>query len=517
MSNEFVPMTQEEVEMIESQFAEAKVKLDAAKIAMLRYRPFYGTLIGTMPSEPSFKWLSTIATDGRSLFYNPEFLVGMMPERQALVFGRIDAMSHLSKDKKDKIKKKIEIFYRPKSVKGLIFLLEHEIRHIICDHMTRGKGYTPDLYNIAADHYINTALVMEHSIATPLGAPWFKGANNKFPEDGEFAFLNYCYMDFKYDSWTAEKIYEDLTKKSSDEQPQGVDQHMGGGTGQRDPKNKKPSSPDDGDTEEKEGSGGDESEADSKEICDALGIDTTEEPRLTKEEKEANAETMKRNIETASNLAGQAAPKDVRELVASFGKAKINYVQLIKRKMVSLLKTKISYRRLSRRSHSITRQLRGTGQLSNSQYVVLPSYNKDEMVDIVIGFDVSGSVTTAMLKRIFTEIKGLTLQYKQFRITLFCWSTEVGNVQVYTKENIRDIDKYKVTTTYGTTVSCVYQFLDAQKMKVDQLIIFTDGMFEDISSRTAWKRKYDTLWIIFDNERFKAPFGKAINFDKYIK
>lgn len=486
-------MNEEEIAIVEGLIPEAKRMLDAAKIALLRYRPFYGVMIGSMPIYVDYKWLPTIATNGRDLFYNPEFIVGMTDRRKELVFQRIDSTGKPHKVRQ-KLKDEIQIFYARKSTRAVVFLLEHEIRHIICDHLARGKGYDPKLFNIAADHYINTDLVMEHSTKGQMNSAWFMGKNTTFPAGTEFAFMAYGCCNFKYDGWVTEKIYEDLVKNGVDGKIS-ADHHMNGG-------------------------GGAPGQADSDDGLDwdgALGLDARKEPVMSKEKSDSNREAMRRAITAAVQTAGGESPKDARELVASFEKAKLNYVKLIKKKMLAKIRTNVSYRRPSRRSFGLTRSLRDNGIITSRQTVVLPSVVYGNTVDIWIGFDVSGSVTDDLLKRIFREIMGLTLQYKQFRIHLFCWSTKVGNLCVYNQDNIREIKNYKITTTGGTTASCVFNFLDEQPEKCDQLIVFTDGYFEDLSKRTDWAKKYDTLWVIFGNSNFKEPFGKQVDFDKYLK
>lgn len=512
--NDFKPITPEEIPMIESRLEDARKLLEAARIGLLRNRPFYGSMIANMPMIVEYRGLSTIATNGRDILYNPEFLVGMSPERIKLVEQRIDAMPNLSVAKKKKLKFKISVFYRPKTIREVIFLLEHEIRHVICEHLTRGRNYIHDLFNKAADQYINTNLVIEHS-TSGMGRAWFNGVQTTFNDpSAEFAFMKYGYCDFKYLNWTTEKIYEDMFK----DQPQG-----GSGQGDSDGGDGK----DDSDKTSAGGHRGEkgqptEDEADesgsgtSGDIDAALGVDPKECPEPTKEQDQQNQETMRRSILNATALAGNAAPKEAREFVATFEKAKIDYVKLIRKTMIAKIRTDVTYRKPHRSSFGITYGLRKTGHITKRQTVILPSATQGNTVDIWIGFDVSGSVHDALLQRIYKEIMGLTLQYKQFRIHLFCWSTHVGDLKEYDKKNIKDIVNYKIKTSYGTDANCVFEYLEDNKCKVDQLIVFTDGYFSNLKKQAEWGKKYDTLWVIFGNDNWKQPFGKMVNFDKYL-
>lgn len=488
-------MTKEEQDLIESQLPDAKLRIEAAKIALLRYRPFYGSLLGSMPVHVDYTWLPTMATNGRDLFYNPEFISGFTPGRKKAIWDRIDNSTLPAKNKAN-LKANLEIFYREKTTREIVLVIEHEIRHCICDHMTRGKSYIPSLWNIACDHYINVSLIMEHSERGVMGGAWFQKEKTTFKNSAaEFAFMGQGYADFKYHNWQAERIYSDLLEKNPPTLQAGTDFHMGSGSG---------------------ACGEKEDNCTQGDLADALCIDPSKEPTLSSEEKEANASTMRRAIITATQQAGGEAPKDIRDIVAEFTKAKINYVRLIKKKMLSHIKSDVSYRRPNRRAYGLTTTLRANGMIGNNQSVVLPSATRDQVIDVWIGFDVSGSITDALLERIFKEITGLSLQYKQFKIHLFCWSTKVGNLQVYTKDNIKEIKNYKISTTGGTDAHCIFRYLDEQKEKCDQLIVFTDGYFSSLANKTTWAKKYDTLWVIFGNPSWNAPWGQQVDFDKYL-
>ena len=123
------------------------------------------------------------------------------------------------------------------------------------------------------------------------------------------------------------------------------------------------------------------------------------------------------------------------------------------------------------------------------------------------------------MTRIFNEIIALSTLYQCFRITLFCWSTQVGNVNVYTQDNIKEILDYRVTSTGGTTAACAFEYIDEFIPKAKEVIIFTDGYIEDLRHRGAsWGRKYNTLWVICGGRKgWLAPFGKAVDLDEHFK
>lgn len=475
-------MLQDEYEMIERLDGEALKILKAARIVLLQNYAFYGTLVSAMPLICNFTWLETAATDHRNIYYNPEFIVGMPEARKKKVFARVDADPKMDAAQKAEYKEYIESFYRKKTVREVVFILMHEIRHVTNDHMSRGKSFNPKKYNIAADHYINTDLVYELGPKTGSLKFFPDGKQTVFDKKKEFGFMSYAYCDFKYAGMTAEKIYSLLPDdQSSSCLPKGGQAHIG----EYDPNS------------------------------NILGY-TDMQPKKSTVERDEDLTWSSGMIDAALKACGGEGPKEARELIASMCKPKINYLQIIKQRMISRVKSHLTYRRPARRSGSVTYTLRRIGAINNSQYIVLPGREKQKMLDIVIAFDVSGSISKKTLDKIFNEIIGLCSLYPQFRVTLFCWSTRVGDVKVYTKDNIKEMLDYKVTSTGGTHASCALDYIEQNIPDAKEVIIFTDGYIEDLKHRVGWGKKYPTLWVICGGKKdWEAPFGRAVDLDEY--
>lgn len=510
-------MTPEELELARENEEEARKIIELASLQLMRHRPFYGTLSAAMPVTESTQWLNTMATDGRNLFYSIEFVAGMTDKRKALVFARIDSMGRLSLAEKTKMKKYIDIFYRKKTAREIVFCIEHEIRHIVGEHIARGKGYDPDLFNFAADYYINISLIIEHMKPDSMGPGWFKDGKETDVKAfvGEWEFLQFLYVDKKYDGWVTEDIYADIVKNGIPHRPKG-------GSGDKGPKgadsHADSSGKIGGDAE------GDRAEDESDDfghgdVAEAMGTDLSKQPVLTKEQKNTNDSIMRRAIESAVKAAGKGAPPEARKFVDEMGSPKINYLKFLRRTLESLVKMNVSYRRLSRRSHSLTRSLRSGGLLPSHQSVGLPAALKAKTIRVHSFFDVSGSFTDDLLRPVRRELRGLCNMYDQFEITLAAWSTQLGNVKTYTKRNVKEMNDYKILSTGGTDPRCVFEYLDELKDQADQILVFTDGEFGDISKVKDWKRKYgkNTIWIILGRQHdWKPPFGKHIIFDTHV-
>lgn len=509
-------MSQQELELANARTEEAERLLEAASLQLMRYRPFYGVMLSSMPITRATSTINTMATNGRDLFYSPEFIAGMCSERRALVRARIDMHVKDAKENAE-MKQMIDVFYRRKTAREVALVLEHECDHVVSDHMYRGKGFDHRLFNIAADHRINTNAVLAHTKRSELGSAWFPaGIKTEFDPAEEFGFMKWGYCDFRFVDMYAEQIYE-ILKKEQPEPPKGSDDGQGGsGEGGDGPQTNGPMG-----TDQHPDNNGSFSEEDGEDgLSKVMGTSPGDQKPLTKEQKNYNDTVMRRAIENAVTAAGKGAPPDARKFVEDAGKPKINYLRLLRRTIERLFKDNVSYRRLNRRSYSLTRSLQKSGHLTTRQTIGLPSHTKAKTIRAHIWFDVSGSFNDTLLKPTIREIKGLCNQYDDFEVTLGCWSTEVGGMATYTKKNVRDISDYKITTTFGTDVGCVFSAMDELKEDVDQVVIYTDGFFSDVSKVKDWATKYGpkTLWVILGRygQEWTPPFGKAVDFDKYL-
>jgi len=495
-------MSKQELEWANANTDEAEKLLEAASLQLMRFKPFYGVMLASMPLVRATEHINTMATDGRNIYYSPEFIAGMCEDRKKEVFDRADVFV-TDPQKNKELKDMMEIFYRRKTAREVALVLEHECDHVVSDHAHRGKGFDHGLFNIAADHRINTNAVLAHQKSDDMGAAWFpKGSSTEFVPGEEFGFMKWGYCDFKFVNMYTEQIYEILKKDQDDSGNGGGD--SGGTKG----------------TDQHPNGGGGFDEEDSGGLSEIMGTDPSSQKPLTQEQKNYNDTVMRRAIENAVQAAGAGAPVDARRFVEESGKPKINYLRLLRRTIERLFKDNVSYRRLNRRSYSLTKTLRQSGYLGARQTIGLPSSTKAKTIRAHIGFDVSGSFSDALLAPTIREIRGLCHQYEEFEVNLFCWSTVVGEVKKYNKSNVRELSDYKIKTTGGTDVSCVFEHIDSQEQSPDQVVIYTDGFFSDISEVKDWKKKYGdkTLWVILGRhgEEWEPPFGTAVDFDKYL-
>jgi predicted metal-dependent peptidase len=134
----------------------ARDKLIKSRVAMLLKYPFWGPLAARLKLE-EVEWCKTIATDGRTFYYNADFVSKCSDGEMIFGFG-------------------------------------HELGHIIFDHMTRRGSRDPQIWNMAGDYVINSMLQREGVGTVITTVP--------------------ILLDRKYDGKTADEVYDDLIKNA---------------------------------------------------------------------------------------------------------------------------------------------------------------------------------------------------------------------------------------------------------------------------------------------------------------
>lgn len=133
-------------------------KMIAGRAKAILHRSFYSPVLFRLELRPCSE-VPTLCTDGRSLFFNPDFVICL----------------------KDG---------------ALVFFIFHETLHCVLLHPSRRGDRDPELWNIAADLLVNAILVFEERMVPPEGIILDKKYWKK--KDGSF--------------WTIEEIYDDLAK-----------------------------------------------------------------------------------------------------------------------------------------------------------------------------------------------------------------------------------------------------------------------------------------------------------------
>lgn len=342
-------------------------------------------------------------------------------------------------------------------LKQLEFLVGHEILHAVYDHMGRRGDRQPRLSNIAADYCVNQDLVEQRigekiSVCPILFDNKFKGMS--YEEVYDYLYQNANKIDIK-------QLEQML-----------LDEHL-----------------EDGDNQDGPGGNG-------KDNKDGKG-----RPVLSKEERDAIRDEIKGAVIAAAQSAGAGnLPSGVKRLLKDLTEPVIGWKELLQQQIQSLAKNDYTWARPSRRGWHID--------------AILPASKPGEMIDICVGLDQSGSISEADSKAFLSEIKGIMESFEEYRITIWCFDTEIYNMQSYTSDNIGDIMEYEPQGGGGTDFMANWEFMKEHNIEPKKFIMFTDGMpFGEWGEESYC----ETVWIIKGNPGCEPPWGIWAHYEDAAK
>ena len=142
------------------------------------------------------------------------------------------------------------------------------------------------------------------------------------------------------------------------------------------------------------------------------------------------------------------------------------------------------------------------------QDIYLPArWSNNGLIDFQAWTDISGSETDEDFQRYVSELHGIIKQFKPGKITLGQFDTCI--TQIDEVRSVEDLAKVKFHGRGGTVISDVLNHIEATKPKL--ALIFTDGGFHHDRQTCS----VDVIWMIHDNPKWTAPFGKIIHFNTH--
>jgi predicted metal-dependent peptidase len=328
-------------------------------------------------------------------------------------------------------------------LKQLEFLVGHEILHAVYDHMGRRGDRLPRLSNIAADYCVNQDLV-EQRIGEKISVVPIL-FDSKFKGQSYEEVYNYLYEN-------ADKINMEQLEQMI------LDEHL----------------EDDG------------SDGDGNESKDGKG-----RPKLSKEEAQAIRDEIKGAVIAAAQSAGAGnLPSGVKRLLKDMTEPVIGWKELLQQQIPSVFKNDFTWARPSRRGWHMD--------------AIMPGMKPGEMIDICIALDQSGSISEDDSKAFLGEVKGIMETFDEYRITIWCFDTDIYNVQTYTSDNIDDIMEYEPQGGGGTDFMANWNFMKQENIEPKKFIMFTDGM---PFGEWGEEQYCDTVWIIKGNPGCEPPWG----------
>lgn len=324
-------------------------------------------------------------------------------------------------------------FFEGLSTKNVEFVVAHEILHNVFDHMGRTEARNRKIFNIAADYCVNGQLIRDKIGDQPPKIPIFHDA------------VHY--------GKSAEQIYDELMEKYDEEELEALgkllDEHIDW---------------------DKEGKGN--------------------RPQYSKEELKQIRDEVREATMQAANAAGAGnTPASVARLIKDLTEPKINWRQMLRQQIQSLIKNDYSFQRPNRKGWH-------TG-------AILPGLKNDETIDICVGLDMSGSISDDMGRDFLSELKGIMEEYKDFKIKVWCFDTRVYNEADFDGYN-DDIMSYELKGGGGTDFEANYNYMKEHDINPKKFIMFTDGY-----PFGSWgdENYCDTLFIIHGTTSIVPPFG----------
>lgn len=391
-------------------------KIVEARVMMLWHRPFFGNLVMrlTPVDATETSWCKTAATDGRRLYYNRNFI------------------------------KKL-------TMDELIFLLGHEICHVVLEHVGTVKDCRdPGLLNMAQDYIINYILVKEQ-----LGT---------MPDGG-------LYDPAYTDEMHSLEVYEILKDKQVEIQST-LDSHLENG---------------------EEGVGGELTEEGSGPNV-IIRLTGEQGPPVVSEEDlvEIRREIQEALCNAAAAAEGEGVPPLFKRIIAELTTSILPWRQMLQQHIISQVKGDYTWSRPSKKARALG--------------LILPGQTKLPRVEIECGIDASGSMNEDQIRDLLSEVKGIARSFADYKIGVFTFDTAVHNRKEYTPANIDELDFYEITGGGGTSFECCFDFMKEAQIKPKRFIMFTDGL----PNYTWGDPDYcPTLFIIHGSTSIRAPYGET--------
>lgn len=333
--------------------------------------------------------------------------------------------------------------------KQIEFLVGHEVLHVVYDHMGRRGDRHLRISNIAADYCVNSDLLDQRIGERITSVP--------------------ILYDQKYSGMSYEEVYDDLIENAEnidldDLMEQLLDEHLEDGNG--------------------DGENGGEGNGSGR-------------PRMSAEERKALRDEIREAVLQAAEAAGTGnLPAGVKKMINHLTSPQMNWRDIIRQQIQSLVKNDFTWMRPSRRSWHMD--------------AVFPGTDFAQTIEVDVSMDASGSMTDEMNRDILSEVKGIMQAFDDFILRVWSFDTEVYGYTEFTPDNIDDINTYEVLGGGGTLFECNWDFMIEKEIQPKLFIMFTDGY-----PCGSWGTEdyCDTLFVIHGSKSIVAPFGQTAYYE----
>ena len=143
-----------------------------------------------------------------------------------------------------------------------------------------------------------------------------------------------------------------------------------------------------------------------------------------------------------------------------------------------------------------------------SQGIIMPSGISEQVGELVLAIDTSGSIGQRELTAFLSEVKGICDTVKPDKVRLLYWGCSVVGDESYDMHELdRLITSTKPRGGGGTDVNCVTEYMADEGIKPQACIVITDGdLYNGWGDWTC-----PVLWTIMDNKSAVPSVGKAVH------
>ena len=351
----------------------------------------------------------------------------------------------------------------------LRFLVLHECYHKLYKHLTTWEHLYKEnrmLANVACDYVINIKIADDNK-------------DDGFAKMPMRAGKPVGVIDERFRGMDSAQVFNILKQESKQQQQQGQGQGQSGGA----------SGEDEGTGIPQPGQGNRDGGLDSHDWEGAQEMSPEERNDLGRELDEA--------IRQGALVAGKMGSGGARDLE-------------------DLLKTKVDWREVLREFISTTcagndySTWRRPNRRFVSAGVYLPSGISEQVGELVIAVDTSGSIGGRELSQFLGEVKGICDTVRPEAVRLLYWDTKVAGDERYVGPEVENLVRStKPAGGGGTNVRCVCNYMTEHSIKPQAVVVLTDGHLGGVWG--DWN--CPTLWCIVGNKSATPEVGKAVHVD----
>jgi predicted metal-dependent peptidase len=374
-----------------------------------------------------------------------------------------------------------KIYYAPEYIDSLSrdelqFVIAHEVKHVYDMHHLRRGTRDLERWNHATDYKINEVLAEDGMI----------------PPEGVL-------LDARYAGLTSEATYDLLTQEQQQE-PNNKDQKDKSDKGSSGPSDgtDKPDDSDGAPDPDSAGNGQGEGKPDLGigGVLDMPNEDGSEMSEAEREQEAKRIETVIAQAEQFAKSAGMQSAGSRRAFGALF-RADVPWYEEL--------------REFFHKEYMSDYTFALPDPMTRHLGIYLPDVEYENFGVVVVAIDTSGSISEKMLTRYASEINAIKDEIQPAETHVIYCDVNVKRHDVFVNGESVVLE---MIGGGGTRFAPVFEFLEANRVKPDAFVYFTDleNTSEDKRIMQTIRPDYPVLWAStnFDTS-IAGPFGKTIN------